>query len=424
MHISEYEAIAHKLDQEDVLANFRNEFVSNDFIYLDGNSLGKLPKKTIELQRQVLENQWGNGAITSWNAHWLDLPIRLAEKIAKLVGADTDEIFVGDNTSINLFKLAFAALSFQKDKKEILTDENNFPGDLYVLQGLVNQHFKEHKLIISENIGSQIYFEENIFAQIKKNTALLSLSAVAYKSAYRYDMAALNIHAHAHGALTIWDLSHAVGAIPINLHETNTDMAVGCTYKYLNGGPGAPAFLYIRKDLQSALQNPISAWFGHAAPFKFSSNFESSNSIQKMATGTANILSLAAIEPGLDIHLAAGIENIYQKSKQMSSFLLEMATEYLVPFGFEIASPIDVKKRGSHISLGHSEGYRISQAMIQPKQPMVKIIPDFRPPNYIRLGLAPLYNSYSEIFQTVKRLIQIIDSQEYMQFDSEIKGVT
>ncbi len=425
MDFSQFEAKANELDQLDTLAHFRSQFSSNNYIYLDGNSLGKLPLKTIELQTQLIENQWGAKGIQSWNEHWLDLQKRLSEKIAKLVGAQVDEIFVGDNTSVNLFKLAFAALTFKSDKTEIVSDEHNFPGDLYVLDGLVRQHFKSHTLTIAKSIDEIAVNENEIGQLINKKTALLSLSAVLYKSAYSYPMEAVNALAHEHGALTLWDLSHAVGAIPIHLDKSNTDLAVGCTYKYLNGGPGAPAFLFIRKSLQPFLQNPISAWFGHNAPFQFKSTFEANTTIQKMATGTPNILSLAAIEPGLDIHLNAGIENIYQKSQLMSNFCLKMMQEVLLPLGFEIGSPLDSDKRGSHISIKHKEGYRISQALIQPKLAgAVKIIPDFRPPNHIRLGFAPLYNTFSEISQTIKRIVQIVENQEYSRFDTRIIGVS
>jgi len=411
---------ANKLDKDDILSNFKNRFKNDDnLIYLDGNSLGKLPIETISLVSDLVEKQWGSRLIRSWNEEWIDLSKNISKKIAKLIGAEPDEIFVGDTTSLNLYKLIYSALNFQKGKKKIISDSLNFPSDLYVLEGMVNEHFKKHQL---EIIGKRddVSIRSNIISEsLDADTALLTLSLVTYKSSFLYDMKEVNEIAHAQNSLVLWDLSHAVGAVPINLRESNADLAIGCTYKYLNGGPGAPAFLYVKKSLQSKMKNPIWSWFSHEKPFDFEANYQAANSIQKFAISTPSILSLAPIEVGVDIVLEAGMNNIRAKSKGLSSFLLKLIKEELMPLGFKIASPTTNSKRGSHISIQHDEGYRINKAMIVPKANTKVIIPDFRPPNNIRLGLTPLYTSYKDIVETVARIKFIIINKEYEQFSNE-----
>lgn len=422
--IEEYNQKALSFDQNDSLASFRIQFFESEEIYLDGNSLGKLPKRTIELTTNLIQNQWKNGLIRSWNEHWIDLPNKIAAKIAKLVGARADEIFVGDNTSINFYKLAFATLSLNSAKTKIITDSLNFPSDLYVLQGLLAQQFQNHSLKIIKSEDEISISEEDIAQELDKNTAFLTLSHVVFKSAFMHNMKKINELAHQKNTFVIWDLSHSAGAVAVNLNESNADMAVGCTYKYLNGGPGAPAFLYVRKDLQEKLHNPISAWFSHQKPFDFDLNYAPKNNIQRFSTGTPSILSLAATEAGIDLINEAGIENLREKSILQSSFLVELIQKFLLPIGFTIASPLDVNQRGSHISIQHQEGYRINRAMIEPIEEAKSIIPDFRPPNNIRLGIAPLYNTFSELYETVLRIKQIVEEKEFERFGAEKLEVT
>ena len=275
-----------QLDQEDSLAPFRNRFFDGgeDMVYLDGNSLGKLPLESLRVTDELVREQWGKRLIRSWNERWIDLPGRLAARIARIIGAGDDDVFVGDTTSLNLFKLAHAALQLQEGRKRIVTDAINFPTDKYVLQGLVKQQFPDHTLQVT-GTGDEVDPGHGVFEkELDGNTALLTLSLVAYKSAYLYDMAAVNAMARRHGCLVIWDLSHAAGAVPVRLNETGAGMAVGCTYKYLNGGPGAPAFLYVRKDLQEKLSNPVWAWFSHEQPFAFDPAFVPAPGIQRFAT--------------------------------------------------------------------------------------------------------------------------------------------
>jgi len=415
-----------ELDDADQLSGFRDKFFfeNDDIIYLDGNSLGRLPMQTKKLITEVVEKQWGSKLINSWNENWIGLPKRIASKIAKLIGAQEDEVFVGDSTSLNLYKLAFSAFSYDKTKTKIISDSLNFPTDLYVIQGLINQQFKTHKLELVESENGIQVSESMISKLLDKHTALVSLSHVAFKSSFMYDMKRISKLAHLNKSLIVWDLSHSTGVVPINLSESGADMAIGCTYKYLNGGPGAPAFLYVRKALQDKLTNPVWAWFSHSEPFKFLNDYEASNSIEKFATGTPSIISLAAIEPGLDITLEAGMDKIRDKSIKQSTFMIEMIQELLSPLGFVIASPLQSDQRGSHISIQHSEAYRISQAMIAPNNGSKSIIPDFRPPNNIRLGIAPLYNSFLDIYETVVRIQAIVAENQFQDYSMERKHVT
>ncbi|MGB5385069.1 MAG: kynureninase [Lutimonas sp.] len=420
MNQEEFRKRALTLDEKDSLAKFRTLFVSDDqVIYLDGNSLGKLPKATISHLQHVIKEEWGNRLIRSWNEKWIDLSKRNASKIAKIVGAREDEIFVGDSTSLNLYKLAYAALKYNHSRNEVLTDQLNFPTDLYVLQGLIEEHFKNYKLCFLESKDQIVTTTEEIISKISKKTALLTLSHVTYKSAFLYPMKEVNEIAHKKGSLVLWDLSHAVGAVPIKLNDWNTDLAVGCTYKYLNGGPGAPAFLYVKKELQEKMDNPIWSWFGHEHPFDFANDFTPAKDIQKFGLGTPSILSLSAMEKGLDILLDAGMENLREKSKTQSEFLMKLIEIFLVPLGFSVASPKNTEHRGSHISIRHKNAYAINRAMIEPKGRAKSIIPDFRPPNNIRLGIAPLYISYLDLYESVMRIVEIVHKEEYLKFDKD-----
>ncbi len=416
---------ARTLDQADKLARFRKAFANQaHLIYLDGNSLGQMPLATKDLMNQLVAEQWGKRLIRGWNEHWMELPARLAAKIAQLVGAQKDEIFVGDSTSLNLYKLAFAVLSAQKGRTKIVSDDLNFPTDLYVLQGLIQQQFQQHRLELIQSQDGISIGEEQIEQLLDEETALLTLSHVAFKSAFMHDMKNVNQIAHEKGALVIWDLSHAAGAVDLALNATNADMAVGCTYKYINGGPGASAFLYVRKDLQARLINPVASWFGHNRPFDFDLRFQEADDIRKFGLGTPNILSMAAMEPGLDLLLDAGMSALRQKSEQLSAFMLEMVQKELVPLGFSIASPIQIAQRGSHLSIQYPEAYRINRAMIEPNDGSKTIIPDFRPPDNIRMGFAPLYNRFEEMAETVQRIKTIIQTNEFERFGKEKLTVT
>jgi kynureninase len=391
---------ARQLDENDPLADFRKRFVIDDpdLIYLDGNSLGRLPQATAELMQGTIENGWGKRLIRSWNEGWIDLPNTLGAKIADLVGAKPDEIIVTGATSINLFKLAAAVLHARPGRKRIVTDVFNFPSDLYILQGLVNFLGKQHTLhLISSGDGVHID-DPAIDAAIDENTALVTLSHVAFKSAYMYDMARVTQRAHDAGALVLWDLSHAAGAVPVDLNGSNADLAVGCTYKYLNGGPGSPAFLYVRKDLQEKLIQPMWGWLGADKPFDFDLDYTPATDISRFKVGTPPVLSMTAVQTGVELSLEAGMEKLREKSISQTEYMIGLFDEWLAPLDFSLGSPRNANLRGSHISLRHPQAYRITRALIESPAPAVRVIPDFRAPDNIRFGITPLGKvSYSGV---------------------------
>lgn len=417
---------AQALDAQDELAGFRNEFVIDgpDLIYLDGNSLGRLPKRTIDLMRHLVEQQWGRRLIRSWNEGWVNAPLELGAKIAKLVGAQADEIIVTDSTSVNLFKLTVAALRARPTRTKIVSDVFNFPSDLYICQGVIDMLGQGHRLELISSTDTITIEPEAISAAIDTETALVSLTQVAFKSAFMYDMARVTGQAHDVGALMLWDLSHSIGAVPVDLNGCGVDLAVGCTYKYLNGGPGAPAFLYARRDLQGQLTQPIWGWFGAKTPFAFELDYTPAGDISHYWAGTPPILSLKAIEPALDLLLEAGIERLRAKSIQQTEYLIFLAEQQLAPLGFTIGSPRRADIRGAHVSLRHPEAYRINRAMIEAEPPAVKVIPDFREPDNIRLGLAPIYTTFTEIQRALERIKTIAEERIYEKYAGERALVT
>ncbi len=408
-------------DLTDPLNVFRERFYFPDpqLIYLDGNSLGPLLKKTAEKIEEFTRAQWGEKLIESWNDYWYDLPEKVGNRIARLVGASEGEMVVADSTSVNLYKLAHGALKMRPGRTRVVSDTMNFPTDLYILQGILREAGTDYELVLAGTKDGIHPDMEELEALITEDTALVVLSAVTFKSGYFYDMAAITEMAHRKGALILWDLSHATGAVPIGLRTSNADLAVGCTYKYLNGGPGSPAFLYVRKDLQPHLQSPIQGWFGEENPFRFNLDYTPACSSRKYLAGTPPILSLAAIRPGVEILLEAGLDNLRQKSLLQGEYLLFLAREFLFPLGFSSGSPEDPERRGSHIALRHPEAYRICQSMIHGH-----IIPDFRAPDVIRLGITPLYTTWTGLHKAVMRIREILISGEYLQISGEKKKVT
>lgn len=418
--------LAIQLDREDPLQHFRDQFYikSEQTIYLDGNSLGRLPIKTKQLLTDVVKNQWGTDLIESWNRHWYKKPLQLGDKIAQLIGAKPGEVIVSDSTSINLYKLAHAALKYKKGKTKIVSDDLNFPSDLYILQGLVKEFGPDYQLDLAQTKNGITIETNELKSKITKETALVLLSLVAFKSAFMYNLTEITSYAHEMGALVLWDLSHAAGAVEIELNKSNADLAVGCTYKYLNGGPGSPAFLFIRNDLQDKLSSPVQGWFGDVQPFNFKLNYKPAQGIDKFLTGTPPVLNLMAIEPGIDIINQAGIENIHKKAIRLSEFFISLVKSQLNQCEFEIASPNNLHQRGAHISLKHQEAYRICQALIHPKTSSFRIIPDFREPDNLRFGFAPLYTSFKEIWITSQRLKEIVITKEYEKFSEQRARVT
>lgn len=415
---------AKALDSKDALKKFRNEFfyINDNTIYLDGNSLGKLPLRTKELLKNVIEKEWGERLIRSWNESWLERIKSVRESISKIIGSEFEEVNVCDSVSTNLFKLAYAALKLKSDRKEIITDSLNFPSDIYILESVKNILGNEHEIRILQSSDNVRITANEIINACSEKTALVVLSHVVFKSAYMYDVEKITNKLKEKGVSVIWDLSHSVGSVPIHLNKWNCDFAIGCTYKYLNGGPGSPAFLYVNKNLINDLQNPIWGWFGSDKPFNFDLKFSESNSIEKFNVGTQPIISLSALESSLQITIEAGMDNIREKNILMTEYLIFLIKKNLSEYHIEIGTPLNSKERGSHITLKHKEGYRICKAMIENKG--LKIIPDFRKPDNIRFGLNSLYNSFEEIFIAVKRIKEILDTNEFENFDLEFDAVT
>ncbi len=415
-------AYALALDAEDALASFRERFVITDpdLIYLDGNSLGRLPKRTAARADRLIHKEWGERLIRSWNEGWLDAPTRIGAKIAQLIGAQPDEVVMADSTSVNLFKLVVAALRKQRGRTRILSDDLNFPSDVYVVQGAVELLGGEHSLELLPSPDGVHGPVDAVKEALDERTALLTLSHTVYKSGYVYDMASLSAAAREAGALSLWDLSHSAGAVPVDLNAAGADLAVGCTYKYLNGGPGAPAFLFIRRELQEELANPITGWMGQKGMFDFGLSYEPEAGLRRFLTGTPGIASLALVEPGVDVLLEAGMDRVRAKSAQQTDYLISLWEELLAPVGFSLNSPRDARSRGSHVSLGHAQGLGIDLAMIRD----MNIVPDFRPPDNIRLGVAPLYTSFSDLHTAVTRMRRIVTEGLFERYAAEAPVVT
>ncbi len=411
---------ARALDAADPLSAFRDRFVVADpeLIYLDGNSLGRLPRATGERLAATIDHEWGERLVRGWGEGWFEAPQRIGGKLAGLLGASADEIVLADSTSVNLFKLTLAALLARPERRVIVTDDLNFPSDLYILESAARLVGGTVRVVPSpDGIYGPV---AALVAALDGDTALLSLSHTVFKSGYTYDMAALTAAAHQAGSLTLWDLSHSAGSVVVDLNGAAVDLAVGCTYKYLNGGPGAPAFLYVRRDQQEQLHNPISGWIGRRDPFDFALDYAPAPGIGRFLTGTPPILSLSAVEPGVELLLEAGVERLRARSVRLSEYLIARWEERLAPLGFRLNSPRDPARRGSHVSLGHADGLRINLALIHNQ----KVLPDFRRPDNIRLGIAPLYNSFADIHTTVERLRAVVVDHLYERYDATGLTVT
>jgi kynureninase len=412
-----------QLDSQDKLASYREAFLISDpeLIYLDGNSLGRLPKIAIERARQIVENEWGKDLIRAWNKGWWEAPVRVGEKIAKLIGASAGQVVVSDTTSVNLFKLTMAALAFSPEKKRIVTDTMNFPSDLYILQGCIQQLGNRHEIIRIGSNDNELTPDLNALVEaITEDTALVTLSHVLFKSGYLYDMKLITEIAHRKGAFVLWDLSHSVGALPIMLDDCNVDFAIGCTYKYLNGGPGAPAFLYVSEAIQEKVSSPIWGWWGQSEPFAFGLDYAPAPGVTRFLAGSQPMLSLLTMETALEPHLQSGMDSVRAKSILLTDYASFLTENLLVPFGFSLGSPLDSGKRGSHISIRHPEGYRINRALIEE----MNVIPDFREPDNIRLGFAPLYTSFVEVWEGFDRIKRVMEEKRYEKYPKQRLTVT
>ncbi len=392
------------LDDADPLRAFHDRFVvaPDGLIYLDGNSLGRLPKDTTRQLREVIEHQWGERLIRSWSEGWMELPQTIGDRLGEgLLGAADGQVAIGDSTTVCLYKLASAALAARPGRTEIITDVDNFPTDRYVLEGLADQHGLKIRWIEADpHKGPEPHHVE---ALINENTALVTFSQVNYRSAYILETKAITEIAHQTGALTLWDLCHSVGAIPVRLDDDGVDLAVGCTYKYLNGGPGAPAFLYVAKEHQAQLRQPIWGWLGRTDPFEMAQGYLPAQGIRAMLSGTPPILGLTAVSVGVDLSIEAGIEQIRLKSTQLTEFAIALIDERLAPLDCSVGSPRDHTQRGSHVALVHPEARSLSKRLIDEG-----VVVDFRAPDVIRLGLSPLTTRFVDVFDGIERLRQIL----------------
>lgn len=390
------------LDREDPLVPFRDQFdLPEGIIYLDGNSLGPLPRRTLARLIDVTREEWGQSLITSWNKHgWIGLPQRIGDKIARIVGAAPGEVVAADSTSVNLFKLLAAACALRPDRKVILTEAGNFPTDIYMAEGLVS--------VLGDGYEVRTADRENIAAAITDDVAVVMLTHVDYRSGDMLDMASVTASAHAAGGLMLWDLAHSAGAVPVDLNGAGADFAVGCGYKYLNGGPGAPAFLFVASRHQAAARQPLSGWMGHAAPFDFEQHYRPADGIARHLAGTPAILGLVALEEGVDLYLEADSEDLRRKSVLMTECFAALVVQECGGHGLTLASPADAAGRGSQVCFRHDEGYAIVQALIARG-----VIGDFRTPDILRFGFAPLYLRYQDLWNAVTHLRHVMENAEW-----------
>jgi kynureninase len=411
---------AETLDGADELAGFRDRFVwpDRDAIYLDGNSLGPLPFRTQARIAEVVDQDWGVGLVRSWNS-WIGLPREAGERIAEhLIGAAPGQVLVCDSVTVNLYKLALAALAAQPaGRTVIVTDDDNFPTDRYVLAGVADQRGVELRIIHTD-------MDEGLTAEalddvLDDQVALVSLSHVAYRSGALADMGALTERIHAAGAFALWDLCHSAGAVPVELDAAGADMAVGCTYKYLNAGPGAPAFVYVRGDLQNRLRQPIWGWFGQREQFAMGPDYDPAPGIDQFMTGTPNIIGTVAVEEGARLLGEAGLPALRAKSAALTSYLIELADEWLTSLGFTVASPRDETRRGGHVSLAHDDAWQISQALIREK-----VVVDYRTPDRVRLGPVPITTRFTDVFDALEKLRKIAADKSYTDIPARPSGVT
>ena len=392
---------AQQRDAGDPLAFARERFrLPAGIIYLDGNSLGALPVAAPAALATTAERQWGDDLIASWNKHdWIDWPTRIAAKLAPIVGAKPSELLIADSTSVSLFKLLAAAVRMRPDRKTILTQERNFPTDLYVAQGLAQMLGLHVKAVAPDDV----------IGALDDDTAVVTLTHVDYRSAAIYDMGAVNEATHAAGAVSVWDLSHSAGAVELDLNGAGCDLAVGCGYKYLNGGPGAPAFIYVAERLQAEIRSPLQGWMGHAEPFAFVDDYRPAEGMAKFLTGTPSILALAALDAGLATFDGIEVSALAAKSRSLSQLFVAQV-EARCGDEVPLASPRESAKRGSHVVFAHPYGYAVMQALIARG-----VIGDFRAPDLMRFGFAPLYNAHAEMVRAAEILGDILTSREWDQ---------
>jgi len=395
------------LDGADPLRRLRDRFVLPEgVIYLDGNSLGALPKAAIARQSALVEEEWGSELIRSWNTRgWIEAPQRIGAKIAALIGAKPNEVIVADSTSVNLFKLVVAAAALAPDRRQLLSEAGNFHTDLHIASGAAEL----------ARLRLDIVERDAIDAAVGPDTNLLLLTHVHYKTADRFDMAAVTARAKAAGALTLWDLSHSAGAVPLHLNRDGAELAVGCGYKYLNGGPGAPAFLYVAEPLQDRLLSPLRGWMGHAEPFAFTDDYRPAPGIDRFLAGTPPMLSLVGLESGVESFGGTDMDSIWTKSIALFDLFADLVDEHCPALA--CISPREPERRGSHISFRHPNAFELCQALIAEG-----VIGDFRAPDVARFGLTPLYLRFEDVWNAVQRMRDILETGRWLDPRYAVRG--
>jgi kynureninase len=390
------------LDGADPLAPLRDRFdLPEDVIYLDGNSLGPLPKATPGVVEDLVRRQWGQDLITSWTRHgWVDLPRQVGAKIGRLIGAGPGEVVAADSISVNLFKLIAAALQLRPGRTVVISERSNFPTDLYVAQGL--------QALLGGRLELRLVDGDAIAAALDQDTALLMLTHVDYRSGRMHDMAGLTAAAHQAGALVLWDLAHSAGAVPLTLAADEVDLAVGCGYKFLNGGPGAPAFLYVARRWHEEIRQPLSGWFGHRDPFAFEAAYRPAAGIDRFQSGTPPVLGLKALEVGVDLLCEVDPAALRAKSQGLGDCLIRLVEGRCAGHGLVLASPRDGARRGAQVAFRHPDGYPIMQALIARG-----VIGDFRAPDLVRFGLAPLYLRFADLWDAVEILRDVLERRTW-----------
>ena len=389
-------------DAGDRLAPLRDAFALPDgVIYLDGNSLGALPRNVAARVASTVEDEWGHGLIRSWNeAGWIDLPARVGARIAPLIGADPACVIAADSTTVNLFKTVSAALALRPDRRRIVTETRNFPTDNYIAEGVIRQCGGRHELVHAADADA-------VIASLDADTALLMLSHVNYRDGAVHDMAGLTRAAHDAGALVVWDLAHSAGVLPLDLAGCDVDFAVGCGYKFLNGGPGAPAFLYAAARHHGGFAQPLSGWFGHADPFGFDPHYRPAEDIAQYLCGTPPVISMVALEAALELWDGIALRDVHEKAQALTDFFIELVETRCAGHGLSLVSPRDAARRGAQVSLAHpTAGYAIISALIADG-----VIGDFRAPDILRFGFAPLYTRFADVWHAVDRLAAILDGR-------------
>jgi kynureninase len=399
------------LDARDSLAPLRERFhIPDELIYLDGNSLGMMPKHVPERVQNAMTAQWGTDLIRSWNTHgWIDLPARVGAQIARLIGAEAHEVIACDSISVNLFKLLSAALKLRPDRRVIVSDIDNFPTDLYIAEGINAMLGGQYEL--------RFVKRDRLEAAIRDDVAVVMLTEVDYRTGERIDMKALTARTHAVGALTIWDLAHSAGAFPVRLNDCNADFAVGCGYKYLNGGPGAPAFLMVAERHLGTAMPVLSGWMGHAAPFAFDPAYTPDSTVRRLTAGTPSVIGMTALEAALEVFDDVDMNALRQKSLALTDLFMELMQPLEAQYGFKLVTPRDHARRGSQVSYTHADGYAIMQALIE-----TKVIGDFRAPDIVRFGFTPLYTSFQDVENAVKRLTEVMSTRRYAEPRFQVKA--